>query len=350
MSLLATYLQDIRAQFPNPVENDEWRFTRYGMFQAVKEMTESPMGIVTEDLKQKALESEGRTLSIPVTQYGDVTVNNVRSCTIGSLDNTSALVDVTWSTLSIDISMNSAEHHKNEISFLQDLNKKIQRADHAFCKAIEKLIYAKLDTEKSGVYESPLVGATGTYPLAGDAMQVALADQEYFFNDLEAIMEGDDFYSAPFKVLGNTTLKPPVKHYINQGGGNDENLAYQFANYDFRFSNHLVNGAGLRATGFCLQEDAIGHLFRLNIDAELGHSTTDGTEWGKIYLPTLGVEVGVMYRSTCTDLSAQTGLEHLKATKKEFWQLSFDYALITQYNSDPVNKAGGIKKFEFLAA
>lgn len=347
--LLNTYLQDIRAMFPNPVENAEWRFTRYGMLEAVKEMTASPMSIITEDLKQKALQSEGRNLDIPVTNYGDVTVSNTRSCTIGDLNNTSELVSVTWVTLSADLSMYAAEHTKNEISYLQDLNKKIQRVDHAFCKAIEDLIYTRLDTEKSAVYNSPFVGAGAKYPLVANTLQVAAADQEYFFNDLEAIMNGDDFYSAPFKVLGNTTLMPAVKHYINQGGGNDENLNYQFANYDFRFSNHLVNGGGVKSTGFCLNDDSFGIISRINADAVLGHKAGDGTEWGTVVLPKLGMNVGTQYKSVCADLSANSGLEHLTSTMKENWQLSIDIAFVTQYNSDPVTKAGGIKKWEFLS-
>lgn len=347
MSLIDTYKLEIRENFPSPVERDEWRFTRYGLLTSAREMTASPNSIITPDLMAKAKESEGRDLKIPVTQIGDVTIASSRSCSIGDLDNTSELVDVTWTTLRADISMEKSQYAKNEIGYLADLNKKLMRIDNAFAKAVEQLIYTKLDTEKSTVYNSPIVASS--YPLTGNAMQVAPAQQEYFFNDLEAIMEGDDFYSEPFKILGTTTLKPAVKHYGQQGQANDENLAYQFDGYDFRFSNHVVNGAGKKATGFCMTDGSLGIMTRINIDAIQKNETSDGTKWDTTFMDKLGFEVGVMYQSTCEDLSARAGLEHLEATMVERWQFSFDVALVTPYNSDPATLAGVIKKFEFNA-
>lgn len=345
MSLINTLRQEIRTKLPNPVERDEWRFTKYGLLTAVREMTNSPQSIMTPELKQKALISEGTALKIPVFKMGDVTVSNTRSCTIGNLENTTEMVTVVWSTLSVDISMRKAEHWNNEVGYLTDLSKKIQMADNALAKAVESMIYTKLDTEKSSVYNSPLVGTD--YALVGNAIQVPLANQEYFFNDLEAIMEGDDFYSMPFKVLGHTTLKPAVKHYAAQGQANDENLAYQFGGYDFRFSNHITQGA-VRATGFCMSDGSVGILTRINADSNMGNVAGDGTRWEKTFLDKLGFEVGVQYKSKCDDLSGVKGLAHLEATMVENWQFSIDVALITPYNSDSATLAGVIKKFEFL--
>lgn len=348
MSLINTYLQDIRAQFPTNVDRDEWRFTRYGMLTTAKEMTDGPMTILTDDIKQKALQSEGRVLQVPVMTDGLVTVNNVRSCTIGTLENTSELLTITWFTMSADLSMIKEQYKKNEIAYLQDLQRKLLKIDHSFAKVVEDAIYTKLDAEKSIVYNSPLVGALAKYPLVGDTMQVAAVDQEYFFNDLEAIMEGDDFYSMPFKVLGNTTLKPYVKHWGHQGQQNDENLLYQFDGYDFRFSNHLVNAGGVNATGFCMSDGTIGILSRIAADSVSGNRATDGTEWGTLFLDNLGYEVGYQYKSSCADSSGIAGLEHLKASLIEQWQLSVDIALVTPYNSDSATNPGVIKKFEFL--
>lgn len=350
MSLINTYRQEIRAQLPNPLDKNEWRFTRYGLLNAVREMTASGASIMSQDLKKKAQDSEGTDLKIPVFKLdGDVTVKNTRSCVIGDLENTTELVLVTWVTLVADFSMMKAQYHKNMVSYLEDMDRKIARIDNAFAKVIEDMIYAKLDAEKSSIYDSPLVGVGGSYPLVANTIQVPLALQETFFNDMEAIMEGDDFYEAPYKVLGNTTLRPPVRHYMGQGNANDENLQYQFGNYHFRFSNHLVNGATKKATGFVMTDGTVGILTRLPVDSRIPNNKAgDGTEWDKTFLKVTGAEVGVMYKSKCDDLSNQVGLEHLTASHKENFQLSFDVALVTPYNSDPATKAGVIKKFEFL--
>lgn len=347
MSLINTYKLEIRTKIPNPVEKDEWRFTRYGLLTSAKEMTASPNSIITTELREKAKQSEGRDLKIPVFKIGDVEVKSVRSCNIGGLENTTEMVTVNWVTLVADISMKKAEHHKNEVTYLEDLNRKLMRVDNAFAKAVEQLIYAKLDTEKSQVYNSPLIG--GTYPLVGNTIQVAPAQQEYFFNDLEAILEGDDFYSMPFKVLGSTTLKPAVKHYGQQGQANDENLAYQFDGYDFRFSNHVVMGGGIKATGFCMTDGTLGIMTRINADAVMKNKAGDGTEWDTTFMERFGFEVGVMYKSKCDDLSGQAGLEHLTASMVENWQFSVDVAILTPYNSDPATLPSNIKKFEFTA-
>ena len=349
MSLINTLKQEIRAKLPNPIERDEWRFTRYGMLTLAKESTNSANSIITSELKEKAKNSEGRVLKIPVFKIGDVTVKSTRSCAIGGLENTTETVNVSWVTLVADISMKKSEHHVNEVSYLEDLNRKLIKVDNAFAKTVEQLIYTKLDTDKSIVYDSPLVGATGQYPLVGNAIQVAPADQEYFFNDLEAIMEGDDFYSMPFKVIGSTTLKPAVKHYGQQGQANDENLAYQFDGYDFRFSNNIVIGGGIKSTGFIMTDGSLGIMTRINIDAKMKNKAGDGTTWGTTFMDKLGYEVGYMYKSKCDDLSKDTGLAHLEATMVENWQFSIDVAILTPYNSDTAGKPSVIKKFEFLS-
>lgn len=346
MSLLNTIKQEIRAKMPNSVDVDENRHTRYGLLTAVQEMTNSRDSIVSPDLREKASMSEGLPLKVPVTtRLGNVTINNTRTCNIGSLDNTTELVTVNWVTLSADMSMNASEHNINDLGYLADFDKKFRAIEDGFARAIEQSVYTKLDTEKSAVYGSPFVGTD--YPLVGNTLQVAPAQQEYFFNYLQTIMEGDDFFGG-LKVIGNTTLNPDVRHWAHQGAGNDEKLDYQFGNYQFRFSPQVTIGAGKRSAGFVMQDNAIGLMTRNGRDCVLGHKAGDGTEWGIGYSNVLGMDIGYMHKSNCDDLSGTAGLEHLTATKVEKWQFSVDVALITQYNSNPAGNAGGIKKFEFL--
>lgn len=348
MSLINTYRQEIRTKLPDNLERDEWRFTRYGLLTTAQEMTKSADSIVSQDLKQKAIASQGTALKVPVYSLGEVVVGNARTCAIGDLDNTTELVTVNWVTLTADMSMKPAEYAKNEVGYLEDFNKKIKNIDNSLALAVEALVYAELEAKKSTVHNSSLVGVGNPYPLVGDALQVAAAQQDTFFNDLNVIMEEDDFYSNTYKIVGSTPLKSPVMHYINQGGGNNENLTYQFDGMDFRFTNHLPTTAGSIASGFAMTDGSIGILSRNGDDFINGRSTGDGTVWTTEFLPTLGMEVGVMEKSNCADLSGQAGLEHLTATALEKWQFSIDIAIITPYNSDPGTKAGVIKKFDFL--
>lgn len=348
--LVETYQQDIRLAFPNNLDRDEWRFTRYGLLTAAKEQTVHPLSIISEDLRQKALISEGRSLEIPVMTKGNLTIKNQRSCTIGDYENDTELVNVTWATLVTDFSMMKAQHHKNEVSYLQDFNKKMMLVKNLFAETIENAIYTKLDTDKSGIFASSLVGAGLKYEILANTIQVTSTQQELFFNDVDVIMNQDNFWSPEWLVLGSTPLMSPVRHYINQGGSNDENLTYQFDKYSFRFSNQVIDGADIKATGFVMPYGSIGLLTRVNIDAEMGNKTSDGTTWEKAFLDTLGFEVGVMYKSSCGDKSNIQGLEHLEATMLENFQFSIDFALLTPWNSDPTVQAGSIKKFEYTVA
>lgn len=346
--LLATYQQDIRAMYPNGFDNFEWRYTKSGILTRVIEMTNSPFSIINDDLRQKALLSEGRALKIPVIKQKELTITNQRTCAISAFENETALINVDWTTLVADISMVKSQYAKNEITYLQDLNKKLLQVKQAFIKAMETAIYARLEAAKSTTYNSSLVGTGKKYPLVGDAMQVSVANQELFFNDLDVILEADDFDTDLIYVLGSTTLRAYVTHWINQGAGNDENLSYQFAGKSFGFSNRIPAGTGNSASGFALIDGSIGILTRNNIDAVEGHEAGDGTKWEVITIEGFPFPIGVMYKSVCSDQSALNGagMEHLTATMLESWQFSIDFGLVTPYQSDPT-RPSPIKKFEF---
>jgi len=185
--------------------------------------------------------------------------------------------------------------------------------------------------------------------LTANAQQVAAADQPFYFNDVDAIQGADEFWEDKL-VLASTNMMPFISNYINQGSGNGENQSFQFAGKKFRFSNAVIDGAGKTATAFVMPLGGIGVLTRVNIDAKMGNSTTDGTQWSTENIDGLPFPVGVMYKSTCSDQSTLnvSGLGHLDATMVEQWQFSIDFATVTAYNSNPVTLASGIKKLEFL--
>lgn len=345
--LLETYLQDIRVNYPNLLDRDEWRTIRFGLVNSAVEQTNSPLSVITEDFKTKAMASEGRVLGIPVMKKGALLVKNVRSCSISSYENESDMVELVWSTLVVDITMVKAQYAKNEVSYLSDLAKKLVLVKEALLSEIEGAIYTRLDTDKSGIYSSTLVGVGAKHELVADTADVALANHNLFFNDVEAIQQADDFYGENY-IIGSTNLMPFVNHYVNQGSGNNTNLNYQFAGKSFSFSNSVVDGANKLATGFIMPFGSLGVLTRIDRDSIMGNVSSDGTEWGITRVDGIPFDLGYRYKSTCSDQSALngTGMEHLEATMLEQWTFSVDYALVTPYNSDPATRAGSIRKFQ----
>lgn len=347
MSLAKTRLQDIRATYPSNLDRDELRQTQTGLVQAVREMTDAPNSIVSDDLKQQAIESEGRKLDVPVYKKGSVTIKNVRSCTIAGGENETDLVTITWKTLVADVLMIPERYRNNQIKYNQDFNRKITELVEAFLVEMENDLDTAFDTNKSQVYGSSIV--TG-YGLTGSAIQVEPHEYEFFFNDLDAINMADDFNEPNIKVIANHTLMPHVRKYINQGGGNSTNTQFQFLGKDFLFSNRVTNGAGVNATGYFMPDGSVGLLTRTDGASQMGLKAGDGTEWFEDLLPGFPFPVGVQYKSKCDDKSAleTAGNEYLEATLVEHYQFSVDFAIVVPYNTDLTTKASSIRKFEFI--
>jgi len=350
MSLIATYLQDIRAMYPSSLDRDALRITQTGLLEGTIQMTNSPDSIVSDDLIAKAELSEGRNLDVPVMTKGAITITNARSCTITGAQSSSALVRIVWKTVVANILMVPSQYEKNQIGYLADLAKKMRETAEAFKIEIENDLDSALDTNKSQVYGSSLV--TTKYTLAGSAIQVLPTQTDFFFNDLESINYSDDFYNPTIKVIASPTIMPTVQQYINQGAGNAVNTNYQFSGKDFTFSNRTTNGAGKLGTGYFMSDGSIGLLTRVAVDSRLGHKAGDGTEWLEETIPSMPFPIGIQYKSNCSDQSAleASGLAHLTATLVEHYQLSFDYAIVVPYNTNLATQPSVIRKFEFIPA
>lgn len=348
MALIKTVLQDIRANFPSNFDRDELRVTQTGLLTGVMQMSDSPNSILTQDIRDRAVASEGRLLSVPVMKKGSVTIKNVRSCTIAGGESESDLINVIWKTIVADILMIPERYENNQVGYNADLARKMSEMVEAIRVEMENDIDTTLDTNKSQVYGSSIVAG---YGLVGSAIQVEPHEVDFFFNDLDAINFADDFYDPTIKVIGNHTLMPTVRKWMNQGNANQTNTAFQFAGKDFLFSNRITNGAGVNATGYFMPDGSVGMLTRVDTAARMGLNSTDGTQWFEDLINGLPFPVGVQYKSKCDDKSAleTAGTAYLEATLVEQFQFSFDFALVVPYNTDLTTKASSIRKFEYIA-
>lgn len=348
MSLIKTMLLPIKAAHPSNLDRDELRITQTGLLTAVLEMTNSVNSIVSEDVKRLAETSQGLEMDIPVMKKGNITIKNVRSCVVQCSQSESDEVRVVWKTVVADICMVPGQYEKNRISYNFDLSKKIRETVQAFKIEMENDLDTAFDANKAQVYGSPIVG--DTYALTGSSIQVTAAQLDFFFGDINAINFADDFIDPTVKIIANHTIMPVVERIIFQGAANAVNLQYQLNNKDFRFTNRISNGTGVKGTGYFMPDGSIGLITRVDVDARMGHRATKGTQWDETTLPGLPFPVAIKYDSECSDQSAleTAGLEHLTGTMVEHWQISFDYAIIVPYNSDLATQTSSIRKFEFV--
>ena len=360
MALTGTILSSIRTQYPSDLDKYENRIQQTGLLTSVLEMQSSPNSILTSEVRDRATNAaQGLLTQIPVINDGDFTLTTARTCSVAGGENTSALVNVSWNTLVGSIAMTPGQYENNSVKYMADLSMKIQRMVEKMNKAVETTLATNIDNGKSQVYgATSLVAASGAkYALTGSAIRVTNAQQNLFFNDVDPINLTDDF-NGPYKVVCNHTVMPTVRNWINQGEANSSNTRYQFegnrifgsGSYDFSFSNGFSNGSGVKGTGYIMPDGAIGFMTRLDVDARAGHSSTQGDQWSIETLPGLPWQVGLKYNSGCADKNTISGgtSAHLTATLEETWQFSFDYAVLTPYNSDIATRSNPIRKFEFL--
>jgi hypothetical protein len=347
MSIVATLKQQFRAPYPNQHDKNEQRPSTYGAFNTFMADTMSSQSILTESVRSLVGQSFGNTVAIPVLKHKDVTITNVRSCTITPDENTSALVTLTFVTYSAGFQMTPSQHFNNEIDYFADFERKYVALDQAMAKTIDSACYNKMNTDRNQVWNSDI---TALYATTGNALQVNPSQQDVFYNNIPALMETMDF-NGPYNVVASTMHKPFLSFTSAQGSANSTNLGFQFQGFNWNTSNRVLASAGSLSTTFISQLGTYGIINRNDPDSLAGIPTTDGTQFGLDVLPSLGMTVGYKYSSTCADQSSlQAGTTGLTATRVESFQWTTDVCYITAYNSAPTTRANPIIKADFLAA
>lgn len=346
MSLLLTRMQNLRDAAPM-YQSAEWRNGRWGALTAALRMTASPTGIVNPGLAEKALASIGRTLEIPVIDYDrNVTIGNVRTVTIPDDENTSRMIAVTFATFSWGFTMVPTNFINNEIGYQQDFNRKGQKYLDRFFDAVENLVLAKLDADKSLVLRDNL----GKYAMTAGTVVVPDDRKDEFVGDLDVLQRGNDYYGVP-TVIGTNSLDSHVRNrLIEKGMYNEVDKTYQYANKIWYFTNRMTDAAGKTSTGYILDGDAIGMLFRVEAEALMQTKTeVQGYQWDLDTVPGYpDMPLGLMYYQSVGDQSGLTGAASAHNTRahKEHFGFSVDIAVLTPYISDRANEPSPILAFE----
>lgn len=351
MSLILTRTQPLRAKYSGEFDKNEYRRSRYGAFDAFVMDTNSSQSILSQEVKDYATNSFGNKVVMPVIDADDVTISNVRSCTWAKSENTSKLVELTFATVSFGFRMYPSQHENNDVSYQQDFDKKLEKYLLKLAAHLDTLAISTLNANKNVVWGDDV---TAIYPQVGDAMQVAAAGQDDFYNQLSAIFETMDFYGN-VHVVANTLHQPIVRRYINQGAGNDTNLAFQFAGYEYHYSNRVANRQvgdnPAKSTLFAYPEGTLAFLNRNDPDSKAGRTAGDGTQWSEVTLPIVNLVMGSSYKSKCDNVATDLGGENvagLTASMVEEFSFHTDICFVTAYNSNPATKSGPILKSEFI--
>lgn len=341
MSLVNTRLQNFRAD--SPVDKWEVRASNYGFLDLFQSQTNSPTGIITDDLKQKAIAAVGSTLEIPVIDKEGFTIQNVtQPLVIAGDPSTSQLYAVTFVNYYFGFRMFPAAHMNNEIKLQREFNRKLQGYIYSLLASLDQAGAAALEADKTQVLADDL---GGRYALTADVVVAPLAEEGAIIGDINPLFTGNDFM-GPVHVVGNPSFESHVRNkLLEKGQYNTENKTYQWADKTFHFSNNLSNAVGHKATFFAVQGDAVGMVQQFSPDAILGHSTHNHV-WDIETLPIANIPIGVYQYDDAINGATLNGAAsaHLTATKMEAYGFHTAVAFITPYNSDPTTNASSIMK------
>ena len=356
MAIQTTVLNAIQANYPSQLDRDELRKLKFGFIECVAKSNASANSILTPQVRTLLQNNwYSNNLQIPVMSRGTAfSTSDGRSCNFSDGHVDSAFVQPVYITKTVGFHMLESANTDNVISYQQELALKLQKAEEALLSEIDTAIYNSLDTNKSAVYGSPVVGAGLEYTLAGDALQVDSTKREDFFNEYHAIAQEDNFV-GPYDVVGTPFLQAYVNKFVNQGAGNNENLSYQFMDYDFMYANTMPTTAGSRATGFIMPQGTLAMESRLSFAEKNNQfSAAEGIQFGSVGSKLMpGITFGTKYTTSCGDHSPTggTGLSTIEGdvSVKENWTLTADFCILVPYNSNGATLAGSIHKFDFLA-
>ena len=340
MSLVLTRIQNIRAN--SNMDKFEYRPSRYGALNAFMVQSEDPTGILTEELKQKARTSIGNTLETPVIDYdGTISIGNTRSVTIADSENTSKMVQITFTTYSWGFTIAPAMYMNNEIGIQKDFETKFMKYLYAFAKKLDEAAIAALAAAKTQILKNKLL-----YDFSTEAVNAKWSERENVFGDLEVMMGANDFYGQ-LHIVGDPGVESIMRKLQQHGLYNSVNKQNEFGTKVVHLTNNIAAAEGKYAQGYAVNAGSLGLLTRFERDCLLGTVSGDGHEWGIATLPMLNMPVGTYFYDSVGDYNAIAGdaTVDMTRTRKEHYGFAVDVAFLTAYNSAPSTLASPILAF-----
>lgn len=328
MSLVATRIQNLRAN--SNLDKFEYRPSRYGALNAFMEQSNDPLGILTPELKEKARVSIGSTLETPVINYDkDIAIGDSRTLTIADSENTSKMVQITFTTYAWGFTIAPAMYMNNEISIQKDFETKMMKYIYKFAQKLDEAALASLAANKTQVLKNKLL-----YDFTTNSVNAKWTERENVFGDLEVMMGANDFFGQ-LHIVGDPGVESIMRKLQQHGLYNDVNKQNEFGNKIVHLTNNLAATPGKYAQGYAVNAGSLGLLTRFERDCLLGTVSGDGHEWGIATLPLLNMPVGTYFYDSVGDYHAIAGdaTADMTRTRKEHYGFAVDVAFVTAYNS-----------------
>ena len=340
MSLINTRMQNIRAT--SDFDKNEYRPSRYGAFDMFMMQTNDPAGIISSELEQKAFQSIGRTIEVPVINFdSDITIGSARTITIPHSENTSALVTVSFATYAWGFTIIPSQHMNNEISIQKDFEKKFIKYLYLLAGVLESSAVAALSANKTQVFKDIL-----TYQNVANVLGASWQQRETLIGDLNVIMGANDYYGR-YHLVGNAGVESIIRKLAQHGLYNDQMKYMEYSDKILHFSNTISNADNKFGSGYMVEAGNLGILTRVERESILRSTTGDGHEWDIDTLPMLNLPVGTYYYDEVEDVSTMGDhVADLTRARVEHYGFAVDVAFVVAYNSSPATLPNPILAFD----
>ena len=339
MSLVATRLQNWRINNP-ALDKNMFRPLEYGALDFFVQQTDAPNSIISSNLRDRAFASIGNTVQVPVINYdGDVTVSNVRTCTIEDNENTSALYTVVWTTYAVGFTMVPTLYMNNEIDYQHDFERKMEKICRALATTLDTAAITALEAAKTEVFADTL-----QYSVASNVIDVPVQMASEILGDLNPMMRANA-YPETIHLIGNAGIDSLIRKLAQHDVYNDVNKRMEYDNKILHYTTQLANASNKIGTMFAVADGNVGVLTRVDREA-LRRASANFHEWDVVRLPFIDLPVGSHYYTAVGDQSAIAGdaSADMTCNVKEYFGFSVDVAWIIAYNSDPTTIANPIMK------
>ena len=344
MSLVATRLQNWRIENPE-LDRNMARQLEYGALDFFIEQTDAPNSIISPNLRNRAFASIGNTVQVPVINYdGDVTVSNVRTCTISDDENTSALYTVVWTTYSVGFTMVPTLYMNNEIDYQHDFQRKMEKICRALATTLDSAAISALEAAKTQVFKDSL-----QYSVSSNVINVPTQMASEILGDLNPIMRANA-YPEMIHIIGNAGVDSLIRKLAQHGVYNDVNKRMEYDNKVLHYTTQLANASEKIGTLYAVADGNVGVLTRVDREA-LRRASANFHEWDVVRLPFIDLPVGSHYYTAVGDQSSIAGdaSADMTCNVKEYFGFSVDVAFIIAYNSAPETVANPIVKAQIAA-
>lgn len=350
MTLINTRITEFVRSNPG-LDSRILRQARYGLLDAALAGSTATNSVISAKAQADFQDAVGHDYKVPVINLNTgVTISSTRAVTIADAENTSALQTITPTIAAWGFTMTPMSLYNNFIDYQRDWNSKFLAGLYSCAAAINAAVGTALNANKSQAITDYL-GYTDP-STTSDVLVATSAQQENLLGDLSVMLHSDNYGFGMNYLIGNGGVESLVNQLLKYNQANEKDLRREHGDKILNFDNSIANDTGHKATGYIVEEGAVGLLTRVANEARFNMETKSGRMFTTFQLPILNRQAEYYYYDDVVDASALVGAAsaHLTRTPKEFHGFSIEYAVVTPYIETIASDATPIIKFAITTA